>query len=62
MREWSGFPLSKKMLCKSITLPITEDTPGKDCIVRVTSLGWGAVGPPWGAEVSPDETGFCLKP
>lgn len=58
----SGFPLSKKVLCKSIKLPVTGDTTGKGCTVRMTSLGLGAVGPPCQAEVSPDETEFCIKP
>ena len=35
----SGFPLSKKMLCRSTRLPVTEDVTGKGCTGRMTSVG-----------------------
>ena len=53
-----GFLLSKKMLCKSIKLPIPE----QGCAVRVTSLGAGGPGTPRGAKVSLYSTELCIKP
>lgn len=50
-----GFPLSKKMLCKSIKLPVTAGTTEQGCAVRMPPWGWGV-----GAMVSPEAASLVL--
>lgn len=49
----SGFPLSKKMLCKNTRLPVTEDATGKGCTGRMISVGMGGPGSSLGSRGEP---------
>lgn len=56
-----GFPLSTKMLCKSIKLPVTgyyrAGLHSQDDVTRD-----GGLGHPWGTKVSPDAPELGIKP